>query len=110
MRLELTNTQLFSTVLYMRHRLHHSLNIGILLLTGATAIIANLAVLMMDKTVVNLNSTTNEKNINAVITEKLFLKQLEAKDYGFNAILTDITPIYIEELSSPLKIWLLYIT
>lgn len=115
--LKLTNIQLFSTVLYLRKQLRNriynrSQNIGILLPAGAPGIIANLAVLMLGKTVVNINYTTSEKNIlsmlkaaniKTIITAKPFLSRLEAKGYNLGKIMTKATPIYIEELKSPIR-------
>jgi acyl-[acyl-carrier-protein]-phospholipid O-acyltransferase/long-chain-fatty-acid--[acyl-carrier-protein] ligase len=116
MGLKLNNIQLFSTVLYARQRIKHlikpSQNVGVLLPAGAGGIIANLTVLMMGKTVVNLNYTANEKNIKmmladanikSVITAKPFLKRLEEKGYSFATLLSDVSVIYIEELSTPLR-------
>ena len=116
MGLTLTNVQLLSVVFYLRSQLHKTLkaqqNIGILLPAGGAGIMANLSVLVMGKTVVNLNYTSSEENlltalqeanVQTIITAKAFVKKIENKGYNLSRVFANATPIYIEDLTTPAR-------
>lgn len=113
MGLTLSNIQLLSIVLHIRHKLQKKLNaeqnIGILLPAGGAGIMANMSAFVMGKTVVNLNYTSSEENlltalqeakVKTIITAKAFVKKLEKKGYDLSKVFANIKPIYIEEIAS----------
>ncbi|PHQ82482.1 MAG: acyl-[ACP]--phospholipid O-acyltransferase [Coxiella sp. (in: Bacteria)] len=108
--IKLTHSQLLSTVMYMEEEFSPQLigqqNIGLLLPPGAAGIIANLTVLCLGKTIVNLNYTTSVANllsalqdasVKTIITARPFIKKLKAKGYDLTALLHDVKVIYIED-------------
>ncbi|EDN66908.1 2-acylglycerophosphoethanolamine acyltransferase/acyl carrier protein synthetase [Beggiatoa sp. PS] len=86
---------------------HNTQNIGILLPPSSGAVLANLAVLMNGKTVVNLNYTaaTNvvalsmeRAEIKTVLTSKRFLTKLEARGIDLNPLTEKAHFVYLEEV------------
>lgn len=82
-------------------------NIGLLLPSSSGGIIANLAVLMQGKTVVNLNYTASKESlrhaveqakIKTIITSKSFCKKLEAKGSNPAEMFEDINVCFMEDI------------
>lgn len=114
MGVTLTNAELLSTVMYVQKGLKPKLQgqerVGILLPPGAAGIIANLAVMTLGKTVVNLNYTAGEKaiasaveqaNIKTVITAERFLDRLLQKGYHVRPALSECSLCYFERFKKP---------
>jgi acyl-[acyl-carrier-protein]-phospholipid O-acyltransferase / long-chain-fatty-acid--[acyl-carrier-protein] ligase len=87
-------------------------NIGLLLPTSGAGVIANMAVLLAGKTIVNLNysssqdaisSAIKQAGIKSVYTSRTFLKKLEKKGIDLSPALTDVNIIYLEELKSTIS-------
>ncbi|WP_051550866.1 acyl-[ACP]--phospholipid O-acyltransferase [Legionella geestiana] len=101
--------QLLGSVLYVRTKLKSILknqqNVGIIFPSSAGGIIANLAVLLLGKTIVNLNYTVgvasfdsakHQASIKTVITSRLFIKKLEGR--GIDIVSPDTHLIFLEDL------------
>jgi acyl-[acyl-carrier-protein]-phospholipid O-acyltransferase/long-chain-fatty-acid--[acyl-carrier-protein] ligase len=101
--------QLLGSVLLVRRKLKALLknqqNIGIVLPSSAGGVLANLAMLCLGKTIVNLNYTVSadsfdsaihQASIKTIITSRLFVKKLE--DRGFNILSPNTQLIYLEDL------------
>lgn len=82
-------------------------NVGLLLPASAGGAIANMALLMRGKTVVNLNYTAGKENIahaisqaqiKTVISSKQFLTKLKAKGFDVNDALDGVTIFHMEEM------------
>lgn len=87
-------------------------NIGLLLPTSSAGIIANLAVLLSGKTVVNLNYTASKEalraaigsaEINSVYTSTKFLEKLDKKGFQFGEIISGLNVFYMEELKEKIS-------
>ncbi len=88
-------------------------NIGLLIPTSSGGVIANLAVLMLGKTVVNLNYTASLQNlvsaldqaeIRTIVTSERFLTKLKAKGLSVDNLLADRSILYLEELQAGLSL------
>jgi acyl-[acyl-carrier-protein]-phospholipid O-acyltransferase/long-chain-fatty-acid--[acyl-carrier-protein] ligase len=95
-------------------RLSPEKNIGLLLPTSAGGILANMAVLLCGKTVVNLNYTASSEafsssleqaEIKTVYTSKRFLDKLRKKGFNFEEILSQYNVIYLEEVKESIPKW-----
>ena len=84
-------------------------NIGLLLPTSAGATIANLAVLINGKTVVNLNYTAIPKvvelcmekaDIKTILTSKRFLKKLEERGIDMSPLQAKAKFVYLEDVKA----------
>ncbi len=108
---ELTYGRLLAAALIFARKLkplmHQQQNIGILLPPSSGAVIANLAVLINGKTVVNLNYTaaTNvvalcmkEGAIKTILTSQRFLKKLEGRGIDLNPLKEQAHFVYLEEV------------
>ncbi len=82
-------------------------NIGLLLPTSSAGIVANLACLLLGKSVVNLNYTTSlqalqaalkKAEIHSIYTSKRFIKKLTQRGIELGPLLEQINVYYIEEL------------
>ncbi len=89
-------------------------NIGLLLPTSAGGMLANMAVLLAGKTVINLNYTASEEafkssleqaGIKTVYTSKRFLKKLAGRGTDYETLLADYRIIYLEELKETIAKW-----
>jgi len=94
----------------MRHRSPEQ-NIGLLLPTSSAGIIANLSVLLLGKTVVNLNYTANlsaltgavdKAEITSVYTSRRFVKKLEQRGIDLSTLFERVNVYYMEELKEEL--------
>ncbi len=94
----------------MRHRSPEQ-NVGLLLPTSSAGIIANLAVLLLGKTVVNLNYTANlaalhgaveKAQIGSVYTSRRFMKKLEQRSIDLSSLLERVDVHYLEDLKEEL--------
>ena len=101
---------LISTLLFSREvkSLSEENAIGLLLPTSSAGAIANMAVLLRDKTVVNLNysasvetvtACVDRANIDCIITSKRFLKQLEKRGFVTNALFANRKIIFMEDFA-----------
>ena len=82
-------------------------NIGLLLPTSSPGIITNMAVLLLNKTVVNLNYTASLQSLLAAVekaeisdlyTSRRFIKKLEQRGADLNELLARVQVHYIEDL------------
>lgn len=87
----------------------HEQNIGLLLPTSGGSAIANMAVMTLGKTVVNLNYTASAEALNSaaeqaelktLYTSKLFLKRLLERGIDIAAALPNLQLIYMEDLKA----------
>ncbi len=82
-------------------------NIGLILPSTAAGLIANMAVLSLGKTIVNLNYSSGEKSLNyavdlaeikTVVTSKQFITKLKAKGFDISAVLERVRVLYLEDI------------
>jgi len=82
-------------------------NIGLLLPTSTAGMITNMAILLLGKTVVNLNYTANlqalltavnRAEINSIYSSKHFLKKLQQRGINLEELLTRVELHYLEEM------------
>ncbi len=82
-------------------------NVGLLLPTSSAGLITNMAVLLLGKTVVNLNfsaslaalqSSVDTAEIRSIYTSRLFLKKLQRKGIDLEPLFTHVTVFYLEDL------------
>jgi acyl-[acyl-carrier-protein]-phospholipid O-acyltransferase/long-chain-fatty-acid--[acyl-carrier-protein] ligase len=94
----------FSRLIRTRSQEH---NIGLLLPTSSPGIITNLAALLLNKTVVNLNYTANvqallaaveKAEIRSLYTSRRFLKKLEQRSIHLSELLARVQVHYLEDL------------
>ncbi len=87
-------------------------NIGLLLPTSSAGVIANMACLLVGKTVVNLNYTASEAalisavkkaEIRSLYTSRRFLDKLEKKGIVLDQLLKGLDVIYLEELKDQIS-------
>ncbi|PKG47323.1 MULTISPECIES: acyl-[ACP]--phospholipid O-acyltransferase [Halomonadaceae] len=90
-------------------KLNPGQNVGLLLPTSSTGVIANMATLLAGKTVVNLNYTApqevlasalSQAEIAVVFTSQRFVKKLEKSGLNISQLLTGKQVIYLEHLQS----------
>ncbi len=84
-------------------------NVGLLLPSSAGGMLANMAVLLRGKTVVNLNYTAslqalgaavNQAGIKTIYTSRRFVKKLQSRGIEVDVFLADIHAVYLEDLLS----------
>ncbi|MGH1486409.1 MAG: acyl-[ACP]--phospholipid O-acyltransferase [Cellvibrionaceae bacterium] len=94
-------------------------NIGLLLPTSAGGMLANMAVLLAGKTVVNLNYTASldafsssleQADIKTVYTSKRFLTKLAKKGLDFDSVLSSYNIVYLEEVKESIPKWKMLVT
>ena len=82
-------------------------NIGLLLPTSSPGIITNMAALLLNKTVVNLNYTANlqallaaaeKAEIGSLYTSRRFIRKLEQRGINLNELLSRLQVHYLEDL------------
>ncbi|MFL0800205.1 MAG: acyl-[ACP]--phospholipid O-acyltransferase [Agarilytica sp.] len=87
-------------------------NIGLLVPTSTGGVIANMATLLLGKTIVNLNYTANpstmtsaleQANIKTIYTSRIFLKKLTGKGLDFSPCLQHKNIIYLEDLKQDIS-------
>lgn len=106
----LSNTMLLTGTLLIKDVIKkHSIsqqNIGVILPTGLGGIIANMAILLLGKTVVNMNYTTSPEiidkcrqkaDIKTIVTSRLFIKKLAQKGFDLEGVLSNVNVIYLED-------------
>ena len=96
-------------------------NIGLLLPTSAGGVLANMATLLLNKTVVNLNyssspeaisSAVQQAEIQTIYTSKKFIDKLERKGINLEPVLAGVNVVYMEEMKASigkfesLRLWL----
>jgi acyl-[acyl-carrier-protein]-phospholipid O-acyltransferase/long-chain-fatty-acid--[acyl-carrier-protein] ligase len=100
----LTAVIAFSRLIRRRSQEH---NIGLLLPTSSPGIITNMAALLLDKTVVNLNytaslqalfATVEKAEIHSLYTSRRFIKKLEQRGIDLNELLARVQVHYLEDL------------
>ena len=88
-------------------------NIGLLLPTNGAGLIANLAALLQNKRVVNLNYTASTEALKAAIekaeikslyTSERFLKKLQQRGIDFDQLFKDIDVYHLEEMKEQIGI------
>ncbi len=95
----------------IKKRTGHEQNIGLLLPPSAGGIIANLAVLMQGKIVVNLNYTASKESIGqaiyqteikTVITSRRFIKKLKTKGFDVSELLGNMV-CFMEDIKADIS-------
>lgn len=107
---QFTKDKLVASVWYFKVRwkkaMYREPNIGILLPSTAGGVIANLSLLCLGKTVVNLNYTVGadlmqsaitQAEIKTIVTSKLFILQLAKRGLNLEALFKGLTIIYLED-------------
>ena len=87
-------------------------NIGLLLPTSTAGLITNMAVLLLGKTLVNLNFTASlaalqsaldKAEIRSIYTSRQFLKKLERKGVDLAPLFTHVEVFYLEDLAREIR-------
>jgi acyl-[acyl-carrier-protein]-phospholipid O-acyltransferase/long-chain-fatty-acid--[acyl-carrier-protein] ligase len=87
-------------------------NIGLILPTSAGGTIANISILTLGKTIVNLNYSASIESllyaievadIKEIVTSKQFITKLKAKGFDMSEILSRVDVIYFEELKDEIS-------
>jgi len=110
----LSSAQLLSTVMYMQYHIKPQVlnqkNVGILLPAGIGGVLANLVLLCLGKTVVNLNFTSSlsaleyaikDSNTYTIITSRVFVEKLIQRGYDLSSILAKTEVVYLEDFKKP---------
>lgn len=108
---ELSQRKLLTSCILTSHMLkkptRNQQNVGVLLPASAGGIIGNMALLMLGKTVVNLNYTTGvdtlrsavkRADIKTVVTSKKFLTKLKAKGFDLSDLFDGVEVFYMEQV------------
>ena len=91
----------------LRSRLKGQKNVGLILPTSAAGAIANMAVLGLGKTVVNLNYTSGlsamrnaveSAEIKSIVTSRLFIKKLLTKGIDVSDLFSGVEVYYLENI------------
>ncbi len=107
----------FATAVFLFNKKLKSLlkdeqNIGLVLPTTAAGSIANMAVLTLGKTVVNLNYSSGDKSltyaidlaeIQTVVTSRQFLAKLKAKGFDLSEVLQKVKVLYLEDIKKTIS-------
>jgi len=102
----------FATAVFLFNKKLKSLlkaeqNVGLILPSTAAGAIANMALLTLGKTIVNLNYSSGEKSLNyaidlaeiqTVITSRQFIKKLKEKGFELNNVLQRVQVLYLEDI------------
>lgn len=87
-------------------------NIGVLMPTSAGGALANMAIALQGKTIVNLNYTANvdalcaavdEADLKTIYTSKLFLHRLSQRGIDLDKVLEKVTVVYLEDVKASLS-------
>ena len=114
--IELSKTR-FATAVFLFHKklkplLKQEENIGLILPTVAAGGIANMAVLSLGKTIVNLNYSSGEEslkyainlaNIKSIVTSKQFLVKLSDKGFDLSSVLKGVNLVYLEDIKKSIS-------
>ncbi len=113
---ELNGYRFITAVLLMRDAFNKFLsnqqNIGLLVPTSAGGTIANMALLTLGKTIVNLNYSSGVDTINSaieladikkIITSKQFITKLKAKGFNLDKVLEGRDIIYLEDIKAKIS-------
>ncbi len=113
---ELSKTR-FATAVFLFHKklkplLKDEQNIGLVLPATAAGLIANMAVLSLGKTIVNLNYSSGINSLNhaltladikTIITSRQFISKLKAKGFDIVPILEQVKVIYLEDIKEQIS-------
>lgn len=114
---ELSGSKALAASLALARRLHqkrHEQNIAVLLPTSAGGALANMAILLAGKTVVNLNYTSSREaignalqqaNIKSVYTSNRFLKKLQARGMELESLFDDLDVVDLEVLNDTISLF-----
>ena len=107
---KMTYNTMLATVMFLKNRFNDALyaqqNIGIIMPASVAGVLANVTVLAMGKTVVNLNFTAGKENIifsadqaqcDTIITSRRFLKKIETKHIFIEEWLSHKHIIFFED-------------
>lgn len=110
---KLSNTKLLGIVLFFTKKLKpflkHQQNVGILLPASAGGIIANLSLLCLGKTIVNLNYTTGgailesaieQASIKTIITSRQFIEKIQKRGIDLQALANYANLVYLEDFKT----------
>ncbi|HIE01214.1 MAG TPA: acyl-[ACP]--phospholipid O-acyltransferase [Thiotrichaceae bacterium] len=119
---QLTYGRLLAAALVFTRQLkpvmRHQQNIGILLPASTGAVLANLAVMINGKTVVNLNYTAETSivalsmeraEIKTVLTSQRFLSKLEGRGIDLTPLKTQAHFVYLEDIKQAIPKWKLIV-
>lgn len=93
-------------------RLSPEQNIGLLVPTSTGGVLANMATLMLGKTIVNLNYTASpeafssaieQADIRTIYSSRLFLKKLEQRGINFSESLAKVNVVYLEDVKESIS-------
>ncbi len=113
---ELSKTRFATAVFLFNKKLKPLLkdeqNIGLVLPATAAGLIANMAVLSLGKTIVNLNYSSglnslehaiNLADIKTIVSSKQFITKLKAKGFDITPILEGVNVIYLEDIKESIS-------
>ncbi|SFV59898.1 Putative 2-acylglycerophosphoethanolamine acyltransferase / acyl-acyl carrier protein synthetase [hydrothermal vent metagenome] len=113
---ELSGDKFITAVFLMRNKFKELLgkeqNIGLIVPTSAGGSIANMAILTLGKTIVNLNYSAGTQslkhaialsNIKQIITSKQFMTKLKAKGFDLEEALDGVELLYLEEIKQSIS-------
>jgi acyl-[acyl-carrier-protein]-phospholipid O-acyltransferase/long-chain-fatty-acid--[acyl-carrier-protein] ligase len=96
----------------LKRKIHDAKNIGLILPPCVDASMANMSLLTLGKTIVNLNYSAGEKalyhaiktaDISKIITSRKFINTLNGKEYELTTLLDNVTVIYLEDIAQELN-------
>ena len=96
----------------IKKRIRSNQNIGLILPTVVAGAMANMSLLTLGKTIVNLNYSSGEKSlhhalkiasIRTIITSRQFVSKLKAKGFDISSILKEVEVIYLEDERHKMK-------
>ncbi|WP_024953601.1 acyl-[ACP]--phospholipid O-acyltransferase [Sulfurospirillum arcachonense] len=112
----LSHTKLIASVLSFHSLLHvkvkNEQNVGVILPASAGNVIANMALLVQGKTVVNLNYTASKEaflhalniaEVKTVVTSSKFLTKLKAKGFDIEALLQNVNVLIMEDMKEKIS-------
>ena len=100
----ISNHQLMTSVICFSRQINtREKNIGLLLPSSVSGVIANLAVLLRGKTVVNLNpknigESINKAGLKNIYTSRAYIQSLNEKGFDLSEVLNQIDLLYIEDV------------
>lgn len=112
----LTNHEMLTSVVMFSHELSRHCareNVGLLLPTSAAGAIANMAALIRNKTVVNLNFSAasdtvcdcaTRANLDCIVTAKRFIKQLDKRGFDTEQLFRNRKIIYMEDFAASVSL------
>ena len=113
--LELSGNKFLTASILFKNQLNNKLkgqNIGLIVPSTASGAFINNTILMMGKTAVNLNYTSEinslkmaieKADIKSLITSKKFIQKLESKGIKINELLDIVDVIYLEDLKAKIS-------